>query len=528
MTGIDRVPATLARALSARGFTALTPVQTAILHAPDADLLVSARTGSGKTLALGLALARLVLGADGHCPAGPGPRALVLVPTRKLAAQVRDELAWLFAGTGARIALAVGGADAAAERAALAQGCAVVVGTPGRVADHARRGVLGPDALATVAFDEADDMLDLGFREELEAILAALPQRRRTLMFSATITPRIEALAARFQTDAVRLDIAARADEGKIVFQGVLAAPDDRDKAVINLLCLHEPESALIFCARRESVTLLAAKLSARGLRVVALSGDLGQGDRNAALAAMRDGRAKVCVATDVAARGLDLPGLDLVIHADLPANREVLLHRSGRTGRAGRRGLAILVAPPASRRRAEALIAQAGLELEWRAVPRREDIEAGNRARMLDHVAPVAEVEQDRAAVAELLAAHGPERVAAAFVRLWRAGRPAPEDLGGRPAGGPRSRTGGVWFSADLGQGGQSEVRWILPLLCRLGRVSRRDIGRIRVLDGQTQFEVRSGAAKGFATAAARRGDGGPRIARLGARPGEASPNEA
>ena len=521
MTGIDRVPATLARALVARGFTALTPVQTAILHAPDADLLVSARTGSGKTLALGLALARVVLGRDGRCAPGSGPRALVLVPTRELTAQVRDELAWLFAETGGRIASAVGGADAAAERAALARGCAILVGTPGRVADHARRGALPTEALTTVALDEADDMLDLGFRDELEAILTALPARNRTLMFSATITPRIEALAARFQKEAVRVDIAAGEADGSIVFQGMLAGPEDRDKAVINLLCLHEPESAFIFCGRREAVPELAGKLSARGFRVVALSGNLGQGERNAAIGAMRDGRAKVCVATDVAARGLDLPGLDLVIHADLPANREALLHRSGRTGRGGRKGLAVLLAAPAARRRAETLIARAGLEIEWRPVPRREEIEAANRARMLEHVTPAAEAERDRAVVTELLAAHGPERVAAAFVNLWRAVRPAPEELVGR-AGGARSRTGGVWFSANLGHGCQSEVRWILPLLCRLGRVSRRDIGRIRVLDGQTRFEVRSGAAKGFASSAARHGEGGPTITRIGFRPGD------
>lgn len=523
MTGIDRVPATLTRTLFARGFTTLTPVQTAILDAPEADLLVSARTGSGKTLALGLALAREVLDADGLYASGPEPRALILVPTRELAAQVRNELAWLFAGTGARIASCVGGADVAAERAALARGCALVVGTPGRVADHIRRGALPTDALATVALDEADDMLDLGFREELEAILTTLPSERRTLMFSATITPRIEALAARFQTGAARIDIAAPEGEASIAFQGMLVAPDDRDKAVINLLCLHEPESALVFCGRRESVALLTGELSARGFRVVALSGDLGQSDRDAALAAMRSGRAKVCVATDVAARGLDLPGLDLVIHADLPANREILLHRSGRTGRAGRKGLAVLVVPPASQRRAETLIARAGLALEWHPVPRREEIEAGRRVRMLDHVAPAAETEQDREAVSALLSTHGPEQVAAAFVQLWRAGRPAPEDLAGRAAAGARSRTGGVWFSVNLGHGGQAEVRWILPLLCRLGRVSRRDIGRVRVRDGQTQFEVRGGAARGFANAAARHGDGGPRIERLGARPGDA-----
>ncbi len=521
MTGIDRVPATLSRALFARGFTKLTPVQTAILDAPDADLLVSARTGSGKTVALGLALARGLVDADGHCAPGAEPRALILVPTRELAAQVRDELGWLFGGTGARILSCVGGADAGAERAALSQGAELVVGTPGRVLDHIRRGALWTRALATVALDEADDMLDLGFREELEAILTALPAARRTLMFSATITPRIEALAARFQAGAARIDIAAREGEASIRFQGVLVAPEDRDKAVVNLLCLHEPESALVFCGRRESVGLLAGELSARGFKVVALSGDLGQGDRNAALAAMRSGRAKVCVATDVAARGLDLPGLDLVIHADLPANREVLLHRSGRTGRAGRAGLAVLIAVPGSRRRAETLIARAGLAFEWQPVPRREEIEAGHRARMLDHVAP-AEAEGDRETVTALLSTHGPERIAAAFVQLWRAIRPTPEDLAGRSGGAARSRTGGVWFSASLGHGGQAEVRWILPLLCRLGRVSRRDIGRIRVLDGQTLFEVRSGAARGFANAAARHGEGGPRIERLGARPAE------
>lgn len=524
MTGKDRVPAALAHSMCARGFTTLTPVQTAILDVDPAhaDQLVSARTGSGKTVAIGLALARSLLDPDGQLASGPGPRALVLTPTRELAMQVQAEFAWLFAGTGARIGCVTGGREVGAERAVLAAGIDILVGTTGRLCDHLRSGALVVAAVETVVLDEADDMLDMGFREQLEAILAALPAPRQTLMVSATITPAIEALAARYQSAARRIDIGGSGAPEAIEFQGVLVAERDRDRAVVNILCLHGPSSALVFCGRRESVGQLAAHLTARGFRVVCLSGDLAQKDRSAALAAMRDGRARVCVATDLAARGIDLPGLDLVIHADLPANRQTLLHRSGRTGRAGRRGLAILVVPLPLRRRAESLIRQAGLALEWRPVPRGPEIEAGEQARMLADVGALPPGgHPEPATVAALLASVGGERIAAAFVRLWRAGRPRHEDLGDSSA--PPVPAPGVWFSVDLGHGAQTEIRALLPMICRLGRVKRRDIGRIRVLEGETQFEVRRAVARSFAAAAARQSEGGLKLRALGVPPDEA-----
>jgi ATP-dependent RNA helicase DeaD len=478
------VPEALARRLAARGYRTLTPVQRAVLLAdPRADLLVSAPTGSGKTVAFGLALAP-------HLDGVGGPRALVVTPTRELAMQVRAELAGLYARVGA----CTGGSGVEAERAALAAGLDVVVGSPGRLRDHIARGSLATGDIAAVVLDEADVMLDLGFRDDLEAILAALPATRRTLMFSATLTPAAEALAQRFQRDALRLDLGAGAD---VAYQAVAVAPGDREAAIANLLLLHEARGALVFCGRREAVGELAGRLVRRGFAVVTLSGVLSQLRRNAALAAMREGRARVCVATDLAARGIDLPGLELVLHADLPASPELLLHRSGRTGRAGRPGLAVLIVPLSQRRRAEALIAGAGVAVDWTPPPDRAEVLARELERMLAD--PALAPGPDEAGVAgRLLAAHGPERVAAAFGRLWAAGRPAPAVLGLRPR-----RVAGVWLAAKLGAGAGR----VLPLLCRIGQVSRRDIGRIRVLDAETQFEIRRAAARGF-LAAARKSD--------------------
>ena len=214
------------------------------------------------------------------------------------------------------------------------------------------------------------------------------------------------------------------------------------------------------------------------------------------------------------------------------PATAEALLHRSGRTGRAGRKGLAILIVPPALRRRAEALVARAGLALDWRPLPGREDIHLSDHARMLEDPllgTPPSEPEQAR--IAALLGAHGAEQVAAAFLRLWTGGRPSPDDVparNGEPGAAPRPNhgaDGGIWFSLDRGGDGQAEVRSIRPLICRLGRVNKRDIGRIRVLEGETQFEIKRSAARGFAAAAARNVHEGATIRRLDGPPAPVAP---
>jgi ATP-dependent RNA helicase DeaD len=423
-----RLPKAFARTLAARGFRRLTPVQRAVLRleADDRDLLVSAGTGSGKTVAFGLVLARRLTGAGGRMPWAAGPQAIVVVPTRELAAQVRGELAWLFAGSGARIGCCTGGSDQRAEQAALAAGLDIVVGTPGRLGGHLRGGALRTGHVACVVLDEADQMLGADFRVELEAVLAALPPGRQTLMFSATVGVEVEQLARRFQRDALRLQLGeARGFE----LHGVAVARADREAALVNLLRLHEARIAIVFCARRDSAGALAARLAARGFAVAGLTGAMDQPGRNAALAALREGRARVCVATDLAARGFDLPGLDLVLHAELPASAEALLHRSGRTGRAGRPGLAVLLVTPGERRRAEALAARARIGIAWTPAPDPAAVAARDLERMLA-AAGADPAPEESAAAARLAAALTPERIAAAYRRLWTSARPAPAAL--------------------------------------------------------------------------------------------------
>ena len=330
----------LARALAARDYDEPTPVQTAVL-APEAegrDLLVSAQTGSGKTVAFGLALAPTLLRDEERFGPAGAPLALVIAPTRELAMQVKAELSWLYGQTGARIASCVGGMDVRAEQRALASGCHIVVGTPGRLRDHLERGRLDLGQIRAAVLDEADEMLDMGFRDDLEFILDATPPTRRTLLFSATIPKEIAALARSYQRDSLRIDVGGRNEpHGDIEYRAVLVSPHDAERAAVNVLRYFEARAALVFCATREGVRRLHGRLLERGFDVVALSGELSQQERNRALQSLRDGHSRVCVATDVAARGLDLPELDLVIHADLPTNKETMLHRSGRTGRAGR-----------------------------------------------------------------------------------------------------------------------------------------------------------------------------------------------
>jgi ATP-dependent RNA helicase DeaD len=241
------------------------------------------------------------------------------------------------------------------ERRALSHGAHIVVGTPGRLRDHLERGALDLSALRVAVLDEADEMLDMGFREDLEEILDATPSERRTLMFSATMPKPIVALAKRYQRDALRIStVGEDRGHGDIAYQAVLVAPSDIEHAVINLLRLHEAETAMLFCATRDNVRHLHASLLERGFAAVALSGEHSQSERNSALQALRDRRARVCVATDVAARGIDLPTLSLVVHVELPRDAETLQHRSGRTGRAGKKGTAVLIVPYPRRRRVE------------------------------------------------------------------------------------------------------------------------------------------------------------------------------
>jgi ATP-dependent RNA helicase DeaD len=507
----------LAEALTAHGYTALTPVQSAVIEpgARGRDLVVSAQTGSGKTVAFGLALADELLAAEA-LPQAAAPLALVIAPTRELALQVSRELTWLYAKAGARISNCVGGMDPSKERRALSHGTHIVVGTPGRLRDHLERGALDLSALRTVVLDEADEMLDMGFREDLEELLDAAPQGRRTLLFSATMPKPIVALARRYQHEAVRIStVGEDRGHGDIAYQAVTVAPAQIEHAVVNLLRFHEAETAMLFCATRDNVRHLHATLIERGFAAVALSGEHSQAERNNALQALRDRRARVCVATDVAARGIDLPTLSLVIHVEIPRDAEALQHRSGRTGRAGKKGTAVIVVPYPRRKRVEGMLRGARIEAQWLEAPTPEDIKRNDRERLIAALlAPVEADEEDREIAARLLAERSPEDIAAALVRAHRAAMPAPEELiagsheAQRAAQAERHRPGFedvVWFRMDVGRRQNADARWILPLLCRRGHITRNEVGAIRIGPGETHFQVPSAVARKFAEAVKR-----------------------
>ncbi|MDP3897058.1 MAG: DEAD/DEAH box helicase [Mesorhizobium sp.] len=522
MTALDKIVPALAGAIAARGYDTLTAVQEAMLEdrAQGRDLLVSAQTGSGKTVAFGVAIAPVLLGGAERLAQAGRPLALVIAPTRELAIQVRRELEWLYAPAGARIASCVGGMDMRAERRALDQGAHIVVGTPGRLRDHITRNGLDMSELRAVVLDEADEMLDLGFREDLEFILSAAPDDRRTLMFSATVPSSIEQLARKFQKRAERIEVMS---DGKqhddIEYRTMLVSPSERDQAIINSLLYFDATNTLVFCATREAVKRLTSRLANRGFRVVSLSGELSQAERSNALQAMRDGRARVCVATDVAARGLDLPNLDLVIHADLPSNPETLLHRSGRTGRAGRKGICAIIVPFHRRGSATRLLKLAQLDSTVMSAPSVADIEARNRERILSDPALSEPIGEDEAAFAgELLARHSAQQLAVAYLRQQMALQPAPEEVSDGPvrphdpAKGERPDTrfeSGTWFRISVGRKQRAEPRWLLPLICKAGHVTKSAIGSIRILDTESRFEVAPDRAADFARAIAEHGSG-------------------
>jgi len=507
MSNISRAHPALADALAKKGYARLTPVQDAVLE-PELlgqDVLVSAQTGSGKTVAFGLAMASTLLENAAAFHRADTPLALAIAPTRELALQVKRELDWLYREAGAQTASCVGGMDIRDERRALAKGAHIVVGTPGRLCDHIKRGSLDMSELKAIVLDEADEMLKMGFREELELILGAAPEERRTFMFSATVPKTILGMAKKYQRNAVRVNTAAEAKQHlDIEYRALTVANSDKENAIINVLRFYNAKNAIVFGDTRIAVNRMTQRFNNRGFSVVALSGELSQKERSNALQAMRDGRAQVCIATDVAARGLDLPDLELVIHADVPKNREALLHRSGRTGRAGRKGVSVLIITPKRRRNAERLLKGANITAEWSEPPSADEIIARDNERLLADMTLESEVsDEERTMVTRLLKAYSPEHIATAFIRQYREGQSAPEELthsaydpsqddhGSRKSSARNDFSGGVWFSLNLGRKQKAEPKWMLPMLVKSGGLKKAEIGAIKITETQTFIEV-------------------------------------
>ena len=494
------IPNNIVNAMKDKGYEKLTPVQEEVIKEEYSglDLLVSAQTGSGKTIAFGLAIVDNLTTDSKLFKTPKSPEALIIVPTRELALQVKNELSWFLASSDAKIVSCVGGMDIRTERRNLETKPNIVVGTPGRLKDHIERGYFNVSNIMTVVLDEADEMLDMGFREDLEAILDTTPDDKQTLMFSATVPRGIANLAKRYQKDAVRITAGeTNSQHVDIEYRAFKIVMSDQENAIINTLRYYEATNAIIFCATRIAVNHMTSRLTNRGISAVALSGELSQNERNMALQAMRTSKARVCVATDVAARGLDLPNLDLVIHADIPRTSDTLLHRSGRTGRAGRKGVCAVLVPQNRSRMAERLFSQANIKPVWASTPSREEILKEDKKRIVENQIlkdPITDDEKDL--IDELISKNSIEQLAAAYYRLLGKDLSAPEDLrnpSDRDEG--RGRDNGfknsIWFELSVGRDDTAEPRWLVAMLCKAGNLSKRDIGSIKIQPKVTNIEI-------------------------------------
>ena len=499
----------LNEALAERGYHTLTSVQQAVI-APELenkDLVVSAETGSGKTVGFGLAIAPKLLGENKAFDNPGSPLALIIAPTRELAMQVKQELTWLYEKVGAKIVSCVGGMDMREERRSLSKGAHIVVATPGRLRDHIMRKSLLTKQINTVVLDEADEMLDLGFQDDLEFILEKTPTNRRTLMFSATIPDAIIKLTKTYQVNAKRLKITnENSQHSDIDYRVISVAKHDTENAIINLLRYHEAKSSLVFCNTRVMVNRLSTRFSNRGFSVVALSGELSQNERTQALQSMRDGRARVCIATDVAARGIDLPSLELVIHADLPSNYETLLHRSGRTGRAGRKGVSALIISKRTQQKAQRLLKLAKIKASFQNAPSVKMILEKDYERMVNDPIWEDELRSDQIKKAKLLLdKYDPDKIAAAYINLYNSQKSAPEDLtplNETLSSGRKTFGRSVWFSIEGGSNRDVQAKRLLPMLSKLGNVRREEIGKIIVENDISYFELRHSSLDKFINA--------------------------
>jgi ATP-dependent RNA helicase DeaD len=341
----------LLAALDDLGYEEPTPIQreTIPLLLTGRDMLGQAATGTGKTAAFALPALQMIDASRRV------PQVLVLVPTRELAVQVSEAMFRYGRELGVKVVPIFGGQPIQRQLQALDRGVHVVVATPGRALDHIGRGSLGLDAIRTVILDEADEMLDMGFTDDIESILESTPEDRQTVLFSATMPKRITSIAKRYQRDPERITIGrpdAEPGAKALVRQTVYVVQRaHKPSALGRILDIEAPKSALVFCRTRTEVDQLTETMNARGYRAEALHGGMDQAQRDRVMARLRDGTAELLVATDVAARGLDIDTLTHVVNYDVPSAAESYVHRIGRVGRAGREGVAITLAEPRERR---------------------------------------------------------------------------------------------------------------------------------------------------------------------------------
>ncbi|HEU5422610.1 MAG TPA: DEAD/DEAH box helicase [Nitrolancea sp.] len=487
--------AELMKAIDAAGYEEPTPVQreTIPLFLEGKDLIVQAQTGTGKTAAFALPiLQRLVRD-------GKQPQAIVLTPTRELAIQVAGTFHQLGKFESAQVVAVYGGQPIERQLRALRHGADVIVGTPGRVMDHLRRETLSLANITTFVLDEADEMLDMGFIEDIEWILERSPSERQTALFSATMPAPIANLAKKYLRSPVRVSISPErvtVPETEQVYYEV--QPRVKVEALTRILDLEQPSSAIIFCRTKREVDELTQRLQSLGYPSEALHGDLSQMQRDRVMARFRSGQDDILVATDVAARGIDVENVSHVINYDIPGDPESYVHRIGRTGRAGRTGVAVTLVTPRERRMLRLIERATGQRIQQRGVPTIEQIKAKERELLGESLAEVIEsgdLELPMEVVDELAAYYDPSEIAAAAIRmLMREHAPAEyEEL--TPA--QQAETGMTRLYLDLGRKEGIRPMDIVGAIANEAHIPGKSIGQIEITEKASFVDVPENVAQ-------------------------------
>ncbi|MFC4949671.1 DEAD/DEAH box helicase [Pseudonocardia sp. GCM10023141] len=466
------------------GYTHPSPIQAESIGplVDGRDLLGQAATGTGKTAAFALPILQRLAEQRTTRNRGDAPFALVLAPTRELALQVSEAVTRYGRGVNARVLTVYGGAPVGPQLKSLYQGVDVVVATPGRAIDLMNRGALRMTELETVVLDEADEMLDMGFVEDIETLLDATPDTRQAVLFSATMPRRIELLAQKYLREPVTIRIRREAvpdGEAPKVRQTAYIVPRTHTTAALGrVLEAERPKAAIVFCRTRLDVDAVTETLTGRGLRAEALHGGMDQEHRTRVVERLRSGRTELLVATDVAARGLDIDLLTHVVNHDVPQSSEAYVHRIGRVGRAGREGVAITLVPPSKVHALRAVERLTGQSIAFAPVPTAADLRAARLQRTAVALRETLEAEQlagetvadgVRDMLVELATDFGAVDVAAAAIRLMQEAAGAPDDsedipvvAAGRATGSFRDREGrsSEGRGESRGRGGAAGIR--------------------------------------------------------------------
>jgi len=503
------------KAVAALGFEEAAPIQAAAIPVllEGRDVVGQSQTGSGKTAAFAIPAIELSVAAE------RAVQVLVLCPTRELATQVADQVHKLAAFKRGLQALPIyGGASFERQAYELKRGAQIVIGTPGRVIDHLERGTMKLDRVRLVVLDEADRMLDMGFRDDIRKILDSVPEQRQTAFFSATMSPGIRSLINRYSREPVALQIEQKEVSAPAIEQWFYEVPPrGKFDALMRLIDFHAFRSGVIFCNTQRMVDQLADDLQAQGVPADRLHGGIAQAQRTRVMNKFKKAGFEFLVATDVAARGIDVHDLELVVNFDLPYDPEDYVHRIGRTGRAGKHGMAVTLvsgrdlrkiqflerfartkirrgtlptAGEIGEKRADALLAKVRTVLDegtWRG-------QAGLVDRLLEEGVDSTEL---AAALFQILTGPTPEAVE--NTAPPKPALPSPTREAAVKSAPPKSRGGRAWISLSLGRGELSGPRDVVDLFVDYAGLSAQDVGRIELGDGSSLVEVPAGFAEGL-----------------------------